>query len=564
MTNRNFFQKFFLTFLTVAIFLCCCGINKVYAAGRVAINETNFPDPIFRSVIASPDYDKDQDGYLSEYEIDMTYNLHCENLGIHSVKGIEYFESLVGIWCLNNHISEWDLSGNPHVKGIWCSFNDFKSLDFSDCPELEWVYCYNCDLRSLNVSNNPELAYMECNANPNLTKLDISKNPKLENLFCSDCGLTSLDVSNNPLLCELDAFNNDLRTLDFSNNKNLKRLDIWNNPKLGNVDVSNLKGLQFYNCAKNNVTSLDMSGNKELVMLVCSYNENLTYLNVTKNPRLAYLNLECDYRLTSLDISKNLKLYHLYAFGLLALPAINISYNSRLVKAYKEGEYKEEPHLGSVHSYTLDYGGSGDYFDDLKHELVVDDGKMIIVNPVPSDNTPDSYVNKKDGHSVFDKFVTREEAVQLLYEMAGSPEVSGTSRFKDVAPDAPYAKAIKWAEDNKICFGFPIICSDSFGVGRPLTREDFGLMAHRYAEYLGFGTAFDYGRTDWFDDFYDIEFYAWGPFTWSIQWGVVEPVGNKCYPHGRVTREELEKGAAQIFDLDEGASYSARVNGNGE
>ncbi len=59
-------------------------------------------------------------------------------------------------------------------------------------------------------------------------------------------------------------------------------------------------------------------------------------------------------------------------------------------------------------------------------------------------------------------------------------------------------------------------------------------------------------------------FYAWGPFTWSIQWGVVEPVGNKCYPHGRITREELEKGVAQIFDLDEGASYSARVNGNGE
>ena len=88
-------------------------------------------------------------------------------------------------------------------------------------------------------------------------------------------------------------------------------------------------------------------------------------------------------------------------------------------------------------------------------------------------------------------------------------------------------------------------------------------MAHRLAGYLGLGTAFDYGRTDWFDDFKDIDFYAWGAFTWSVQWEVIKTKGNKCYPHGRMTKSELKAGVNQIFNLDEGATYSSRVDGNG-
>ena len=269
--------------------------------------------------------------------------------------------------------------------------------------------------------------------------------------------------------------------------------------------------------------------------------------------------------LKSLDLSHNKKLYYLLAFGLSSIDTIDISNNSRLCKAYQEGEYVHETeNLGLVYSKTIDYGGSSDPFDELRHCVCFDDDTKIIGVYKGTDDVPDSVIDTNDGHKASDTFVTRAEAVQALYEAAGSPKVKGKSRFTDVKANASYADAVKWGEENKICFGFPRISSDTFCPDELVSRQDFALMAHRYADYLGFGTAFDYGRTDWFDDFTDIDFYAWGPFTWAVQWRVVsvDQDKNLCYPHGRLTKAELKAGVAEIFDLDEGAAYSANVGGN--
>lgn len=557
------FRNLVYALFASASLVSCAGSDFVYTGDGVAISKANFPDATFRNYIKRA-FDRNGDGGLSADEIERARNVHCENMNIRSVKGIEFLTELRGLWCLNNHISNWDLSGNPHLKGIWCSHNDFRSLDFSACPELEWVYCFNCRLESLNLRNNPELAYLECNANPNLRSIDLSQNPKLENLFCSECSLTSLDLSANPRLCELAAFKNRLSSIDFSSNRNLKRLDIWYNESLGDVDISMLSGLQYYNCAKNNVTRLDMRNNPELQMLVCSYNATLRSLDISENPKLAFLNLECDYNLTSLDISQNPKLYHLYAFGLGGISTIDIRNNPRLKKTLDSGTYKNESHLGRVHSYTLNFGGSGDPFENLLHELVVDDGVTILDSPMRSalGDSPDSHIETPDGHSPSEDFATRGEAIAALYEKAGRPSVRDSSRFTDIS-SSPYEAAIKWGEQNKICFGYPAVCSDTFCPDEMISREDFALMAHRFAGYKRLGTAFDYGRTDWYDDFYDIDFYGWGAFTWAMQWEVLRPTGNYCYPHGRMTRDELSYSADKIFHLSDSASYSERVNGNG-
>ena len=553
--------------MAAAVIIPCFGALNVSAAAPsgIKIDKNNFPDDNFRAILSTATYDTDRNGYFSQQELNSVYNIHIENSNVESVEGIEYFTELQGMWCLNNSISDWDLSKNTHLKGVWCSYNDFTKLDFTANKELEWVYCYNCQLTELDISDCPALGYIECNANPDLKNLYLKGCPNLENLFCSSCGLTSLDLSGNPKLCELDAFKNDLTSINFSNNLELKRLDIWDNWNLGDVDISMLKGLQFYNCAKTNATKLDMSHNPELTMLVASYNENLKSINLKNNPKLAYLNLECDWRLPSLDISQNPKLYHFYAFGLRSISTLNIGNNPRLVKTYNEGVYKDEPQLGYVHSYTLNYGGSGDYFDDLRHEFVVDNDVTINTKAVSggAKDSPDTWVDTNDGHSNSESFATRGEAIQLLYEMAGSPNVSGTTRFTDIS-GSPYKKAIMWGEQHNLCFGSPNICSDTFKPNDLICKEDFALMAHRFAEIMGFGTAFDYGRSDWFDDFYDIEYYAWGAFTWSLQWEVITTSGNNmCYPHGRLTKDELKAGANQIFKLDGHASYSAIVDGNG-
>lgn len=572
--NMKSFTKLPAMFLCIAIFLSCSSANPANTEEEITnddypvfhqpvpLTKKYFPDPVFRKYMAST-FDEDHDGFLHEYELRLIWNIHCENMAVTSVKGIEYLPYLKGLWCKGNNITELDFSGNPDMRGIWCSFNNIKKLDFSPCPKLEWIYCFECGLEEIDVSKNPELGYLECNLNRGLTSIDLTHNPKLENLFISKCSLKELDISKNPLLCELAAFDNQLTTLDVSNNPLLKRLDVWDNPSLKNMDVSKLKGLQYYNVAKTAMTKVDVTHNPELVELVASYNDGIKSIDLSGNPKLQYLNVECNTNLQNLDLSHNPRLYHLYAFGLTSLDVIDISKNSRLCKAYNEGRYeRDEERIGLVYFKNLAYGGSEDPFDDLNHIIGVDDKAKVIAVYNGTKDVPDSILDTKDGHSNNEKFVTRGQAILTLYQLAESPAVSGTSRFTDVS--RTYAAAVKWGEDNNICFGFPQICANTFYENEYITRQDWALMAHRFADYMKFGTAFDYGRSDWFDDFYDIDFYAWGAFTWAIQWRVV-PVdneSNKCYPHGRITIAEFEKGAAEIFDLDEGASYAQRVGGN--
>ena len=145
------------------------------------IDADHFPDPNFRKCVAI-NSDTDGNGYLDYYEILYTWNMYCENSDIYSIKGIEYFPYLKGLWCKGNHITELDLSGNPDLEGVWCSFNDLTEIDFSPCKKLTWVYCFNCKLEKLDFTNNQKLAYLECNANRNW-RICSAANVRLQNLM---------------------------------------------------------------------------------------------------------------------------------------------------------------------------------------------------------------------------------------------------------------------------------------------------------------------------------------------------------------------------------------------
>lgn len=560
----KFFSKFVAAVMCSAMVLTGFPIKPLRAAeGDIPIDAKHFPDPNFRACVAR-NSDTDGNNYLDKYEILYTWNMYCENSGVNSIEGIEYFPYLKGLWCKGNNITEIDLSNNPDIEGVWCSFNPLSELDFSGCPKLSWVYCFDCNLEKLNVRNNPKLAYLECNSNPNLTELDLSQNPELENLFCSNCGLTELDVSNNPLLNEITCYYNDLETLDVSNNPLIKRLDVWHNERLKDIDVSNLKEMQYYNIAWTAAKNVNVRSNKHLLELVCGYNDGITSLDLSQNADLAFLTVECDTKLRSLDLSHNPKLYYLMAFGLSSIDDLDFSKNYHLCKAYNEGKYVHETeNLGYVYSMTIDYGGSSDPFDELRHCVALDD--RVKVN-AKFDGTivPDCKLDTNDGLSNNETFITRGQAIQTLYELAGKPAAPAKTRFTDVPSDASYYAAVKWGEANNICFGYPVICDNEFAGEELINRQDFALMAHRFADYMHFGTAFDYGRSDWFKDSLDMDFYAWGPFTWALQWKVVHIEDNDkyCLPHGRISYSEFKGGLENLMDLDSGATYAQRVGGN--
>ena len=579
----RFIVTFTATIMTLGIGITVFGqpMSRVMAA--VDINDSNFPDANFRAVISGGDYDYNQDGVLDDEELGSIINIYCQGMGITSVQGVEYFYALQGLWCQDNAIEYLDVSSNKDLHGVWCSGNPLTSLDFSGNPQLEWVYCFDCNLTSLNVSNNPNMAFIECNTNP-LTSLDVSHNPKLEHLTCGSCELTSLDLSNNPNLSHLDAFRNHFTSLDVSHNPKMKRLDIWDNPGLGSIDVSHNPGLQYYNCANNDAGSVDVSYNPELQKLICSYN-HIQKLDLTHNPKLVYLDCACN-QIGSIDLSKNTELYFLQAFTN-SFSQLNISNNPCLVKTYKEGKKKSEAAVCNGHSWTIDYGGDTSTGGDNIYFLCFDDSVKLITES-DSNKEEMKQSDTADVDADPDKILTREMVIATLYAIEGSPSVGDSkSRFTDVKSGEWYEDALIWGEQNSIAVGSPNVASDTFGVGQWVTRQDLCLMLMRYSELKDYKRAIDFGRTDDYIDYYDIDYYAWEAVCWAVTWHIMEgkgPAGSdkseqRIDPHGKASREEFESMYRKMMETNGLGSKSLSIvtpdkevasndtssdNGNGE
>ncbi len=81
-----------------------------------------------------------------------------------------------------------------------------------------------------------------------------------------------------------------------------------------------------------------------------------------------------------------------------------------------------------------------------------------------------------DGKFSPDAACTRAQAVTFLYRASGAPAVSGNAAFSDVAANAYYAAAVKWAEKNGITGG---IGGGLFGSDNNCTRAQIVTFLYR-------------------------------------------------------------------------------------
>ena len=103
---------------------------------NIPITAVNFPDDTFRRGI-SEFYDKNRDGALSPAELSAVDSMYLSNLGITTLKGIEYFTALTTLRCFNN----------PALN----------ALDVSALRNLRVLECYGTGIRSLTLTKNPYL-----------------------------------------------------------------------------------------------------------------------------------------------------------------------------------------------------------------------------------------------------------------------------------------------------------------------------------------------------------------------------------------------------------------------
>ncbi len=207
---------------------------KAVAASDVAIDEANFPDPVFRDYIIE-NFDLDGNGSLSEDEISAVEEIRIgvfdeEARSLSNLTGIQYFINLKALWCRDSQLKNLDVSKNIALKELHCDGSQLTSLDVSKNVALEFLDCSENQLTSLDVSSNVALKELYCVINQ-LTSLDVSKNVALEFLYCGTNQLTSLDVSKNVALTRLGCGFNQLMNLDVSGSPFLQQLDCGFMPK---------------------------------------------------------------------------------------------------------------------------------------------------------------------------------------------------------------------------------------------------------------------------------------------------------------------------------------------
>lgn len=209
----------------------------------VQLNETNFPDDVFREYLSS-EFDEDGDTWV--YVPDVKY-ISCEGEWekevdncIKTVKGVEYFTYLEVLYVDYNEITEIDLSKNVNLLSFDCYDNKLTELDISNNINLENLSCGRNEITDLNIEKNKNLKSLYCQDNK-LTHIDVSSATTLEFLGCNNNDITSLDLSScKESLQILSCRSNDITYLSLANMSNLYGLEI-SVDSLECLDISNTK-----------------------------------------------------------------------------------------------------------------------------------------------------------------------------------------------------------------------------------------------------------------------------------------------------------------------------------
>lgn len=107
---------------------------KAFTKSGVLIDSDNFPDDTFRNYV-SYYFDSDGNGLLSESEIKSVTKIDVENMGVSSLKGIEYFTELTYLECSGNSLVSVDITKNEKIKYFYAD-NLLRTMGSVRCDKF--------------------------------------------------------------------------------------------------------------------------------------------------------------------------------------------------------------------------------------------------------------------------------------------------------------------------------------------------------------------------------------------------------------------------------------------
>ena len=137
-----------------------------------------------------------------------------------------------------------------------------------------------------------------------------------------------------------------------------------------------------------------------------------------------------------------------------------------------------------------------------------------------------------------DDTTSRSMIVTILYRLEGEPVVDGAMDFTDVAGDAWYTDAVRWAAGEGIVGGYG---GGLFGSDDAVTREQLAAILYRYAVYKGYDVSIgeDTNLLS-YTDFADLSEYAIPAMQWACGAGIVNGTSESTLtPQGEATRAQV-------------------------
>lgn len=273
-----------------------CGFLSVAHSQIVSI-----PDPNFKNYLLNhPEINTNSDNEVQVSEaLNFTDSIICTGMQIHDLEGIEAFENIVFLSCVNNELESLDVSHNTALEHLICAMNNLMVLDVSSNANLRNLRCSINPIQNLNLGNNPNLQYLYCENN-NLSSLDVSQNPALIELYCTSNSIQTLNLTTQTLLKKLDCSSNPLNQLDFATNNALEYI-MCNGNQLSTISLEKCPALTEFRGVNGNYTQLNLSNCPNLKRFDCPFTQ-LTSLDFSNNPLLEVVYCFSS-QLTSLNIA---------------------------------------------------------------------------------------------------------------------------------------------------------------------------------------------------------------------------------------------------------------------
>ncbi len=301
--------------LAIAVALACPQLMMA----QVEINDTNFPDDVFRDYVTNNWDTNPQDGTLSKTEISSVTAAWLGSQGIEDFTGIENFTYLTELYVSGNGgLEKLDVSALTRLTSLDASNCALTEINIAGLTKLKTINLNNNQLEALDFTGLEKLESIDCNENRDLTSINVTGLTKLKSISAYGCPLTKVDVSGLESLESLSVNdNNDLEEINATGCKNLTYVS---------YSTESVKSLIFEGCVK--LTNSYYGYMSELTTLNLKGITGLTDLNVYSNPALTNLDVSGCTKLTSLSVYSNESLTAIDVSGLTALTTLRVYENN--------------------------------------------------------------------------------------------------------------------------------------------------------------------------------------------------------------------------------------------